>query len=121
MPLLNRNPPPPVDPSVASAPGYQPPNDLMFRRGPIAPPIAAGNDPNYVYNPPGPEGGPNIAPPDPIWAGKGGLNMGGGKFGKVGRGGTFGQEQRRRLARGPVTGLSVTPEMLKRAAARRLG
>ena len=40
---------------------------------------------------------------------------------KTGLGGTYGSFQRERQARGPKTGASVTPEMLRRAAARRLG
>lgn len=40
---------------------------------------------------------------------------------KSGLAGTFGQFERQRRARGPSTGLSMTPEELQRTAARRLG
>ena len=55
-------------------------------------------------------------------AGPGAGNVAGQSFETVGQGeGTYGQEQRRRQARGPMTGLSMTPEMLRRAAGQRLG
>ena len=55
-------------------------------------------------------------------AGAGANNVAGESFETIGQGqGTYGQEQRRRQARGPMTGLSITPEMLRRAAGQRLG
>jgi len=42
-------------------------------------------------------------------------------FTSTGRPGTYGAFQRQRLNRGPRTGLSVTPEMLRRIAAQRIG
>lgn len=63
-----------------------------------------------------------MPPPEVNPAGPGAGNVAGESFDKVGAGsGTFGQEQRRRQARGPMTGLSVTPEMLRRAATQRIG
>jgi hypothetical protein len=40
---------------------------------------------------------------------------------KFGNAGTFGQMQRLRQARGPISGVSMTPELLRRAASRRIG
>jgi len=48
-------------------------------------------------------------------------NVPGESFTTVGSPGTFGQLERRRASRGPKSGLSVTPEMIRRAAATRLG
>lgn len=48
-------------------------------------------------------------------------NVPGESFTSSGTPGTFGAYQRQRLSRGPRTGLSVTPEMIRRAAAARLG
>jgi hypothetical protein len=44
-----------------------------------------------------------------------------GSFTSTGGQGTFGQFNRQRLNRGPRTGMSVTPEMLQRIAAQRIG
>lgn len=50
-----------------------------------------------------------------------GVNVAGQSFTSVGNPSTFGGYERRRLARGPRTGLSVTPEMIRRAATQRIG
>ena len=49
------------------------------------------------------------------------VNVPGESFTTVGSPGSFGAYERRRTARGPSTGLSVTPEMIRRAASQRLG
>lgn len=48
-------------------------------------------------------------------------NVPGESFTTVGAPGSFGAYERRRATRGPRSGLSVTPEMLRRAASQRLG
>ena len=54
-------------------------------------------------------------------AGAGASNTAGESFSSIGTPGTFGEYQRRRQSRGPRTGMSITPEMIKRAASQRLG
>lgn len=49
------------------------------------------------------------------------VNVPGESFTTVGSPGSFGEYERRRTSRGPRTGMSVTPEMIRRAAANRLG
>lgn len=49
------------------------------------------------------------------------VNVPGESFTTVGTPGSFGTYERQRFSRGPRTGLSVTPEMIRRAAAARLG
>jgi hypothetical protein len=48
------------------------------------------------------------------------VNVPGESFTTVGNPGAFGSYERKRQNRGPRTGLSVTPEMIRRAAAQRL-
>jgi hypothetical protein len=105
--------PPPPDPNFVPV-DNNPTGSLLQRRGPgdtahITPVQIAAAQAAYQ-------------PPVTNTAGAGAGNVGAGSFTSVGRGqGTFGQEQRRRLARGPMSGLSITPEMVRRAAMRRLG
>ncbi|MET0785596.1 MAG: hypothetical protein ABWY25_02695 [Paenisporosarcina sp.] len=54
-------------------------------------------------------------------AGAGASNTAGESFSSIGNPSTFGEYQRRRQSRGPRTGMSITPEMIKRAASQRLG
>jgi hypothetical protein len=49
------------------------------------------------------------------------VNVPGESFTSIGGPGSFGSFERKRAVRGPRTGLSVTPEMIRRAAAQRLG
>lgn len=98
-PLVNSAP-------AQSAPAPPPPAPSVFEAA------AAANPPPAVVQPPSVATGTN--------AGTG--NVAGEAFNTIGKGtGTFGQELRRRQARGPLTGLSMTPEMLRRAAAQRIG
>lgn len=55
---------------------------------------------------------PPVTPPRP---------PGAGTFTNIGVPGTYGRFQRQRRARGPLSGLSLTPEMLRRIAAQRIG
>ena len=63
---------------------------------------------------------PQVAPPPPVTSGPG-APIAGQSFTKVGSPGTWGSFERQRRNRGPVTGLSITPEMLRRAASQRIG
>ena len=63
-----------------------------------------------------------VEPPGAIAAaGAGAGNVEGASFTSIGTPGSFGEYERRRQARGPRTGMSVTPEMIRRAASQRLG
>jgi len=116
--------PPPVD-IPAPAPVYAPPPTRTTGSGRsaaiggsgLAPVPAAFVPPESITAAPAVAQAPAVvaeAPPSAI-------NVPGQSFTSVGTPGTFGQMDRLRQSRGPTTGLSVTPEMIRRAAASRLG
>lgn len=83
----------------------------------LAAPAPVFYSPESISAPPA-----QVMPPAVIAdAGAGASNVAGESFTTVGNPSTFGGYERQRQSRGPRTGMSVTPEMIRRAASQRLG
>ena len=108
------------------APVYTPPPTRTSGSGRQTSDLADGGmaGPPAVYAPPAQmTAPPAVVQPPAITAAANpsATNVAGESFTTVGNPGTFGGYERRRQSRGPRTGLSVTPEMIRSAAAQRLG
>lgn len=108
--------------SAASSGGYNPPSPgYTPSEAPAAPPQLPSNGGVSLLGPEVATAPQPVIPPPVSAVGEDTASMVGPAQEAFGVGGTFGQFERRRKARGPRTGLSVTPEMLQSVAARRLG
>lgn len=107
-----------------SEPAYTPPPTRISGSGRSTGESTGMAAPPAVYAPPAQmTAPPAVVQPPAVFAdaNPSAVNTAGESFTSVGNPSTFGSYERRRQARGPKGGLSVTPEMIRRAAAQRLG